>query len=368
MAYADAANYNTVKSMRGFPIGAIVPWSGALDTIPVGWISCTGATIPITRFPLLYDAIGNVYGGTAGTTFRLPPLNDGTSAIMDMYQGHFQYLQDKGEAHSPLNTVRSSDSFWSKVGGGDNGNRPSATQTNWISTIDVVGEQIDRPDLVARHEPFELSDGDLSLTISTNERKLSDRHVPNHTHDYDTSESPSYNRRNLCATAWSGQFGGGYACFKSGIRGEGSRSTNDPPVDGRQMNNVGASNRIFTTFRQGGGDIIDDGPLDAQSRATGMSSGDGVSGGDMWAHRAGTRYFWSSLSNSETRFSQTFGHGHGALEYNWTSRIRLINPGIVTDVKMNNVRINNSVGINFGTININSATPTLTMNFIIKAF
>lgn len=369
MAYQDATNYNKVKSMKGFPIGTILPWSGSIDNLPFGWIICNGANPPVSRYPLLYEVIGNSYGGTEGTTFKLPTLADGSSAVVDVYQGHFSYLQNAGDAHKPENTVRSSDSFWKLIGGGDNGNRPGNTQTNWLSTIDVIGEQISRPDVVAKHERFALSDGDVSVNYSTNERKLSDRHVPNHNHDYETGGSVSYSRKGNRATKNSDRFRVGYACYKDGNATEVSRSTNDPPIDGRQMANVGASQQVGTTFRRGGGNVIDDQPTwDGQNRATGFDSGDGISGGDMWAHRTGDRYFWSSLSHSEIRFSQIAGHSHGSLEYNWVSKIKLINPGIVTNVKINTVTIDNTPGINFGSINMSSATPTLTMIFIIKAF
>jgi hypothetical protein len=369
MAYADTVNYNTIKSMRGYPIGTIIPWAGEIDTIPYGWITCGGSTPAISRYPLLYEVIGNTYGGTEGSTFRIPNLNDGSSAVMDIYQGHFNYLQNAGDAHKPQNTNRTLDSFWSIVGAADNGNRPGSTQTNWLSTVDVVGEQVSRPDVVARHGAFSISEGDVSFTFSVNERKLSDRHVPNHSHDYEVDGSPSYSRRSNLATINSNYFFDDGVCALSGTRTEVTRSTNDPPIDGTQMANVGASNTISTTFRAGGGNIINDQPTwDGQNRATGFSSGDGFSGGDMWSNRSGTRYFWSSLSHAEKSFSQINGHSHGSLEYNWVSKIKIINPGIVSDVRTNTVTIDNTPGINFGSINMNSSTATLTMNFIIKAF
>lgn len=369
MAYADAANYNTIRSMKGYPIGSIVPWSGAIDNIPVGWVVCSGSTPPISRYPLLYEVLGNTYGGTPGATFRLPNLTDGSSAVMDIYQGHFQYLQNAGEAHAPENTSRSADTFWNLVGQADNGNRPGNTQTNWTSTIDIVGEHESRPNMVARHEDFALSEGDYSLTISVNERKLSDRHVPSHIHSWESDGSPSYDRRSNRATLNSDRFFEDAVCYLNGSRTTVSRSTNDPPVTGRDMATVGTSRQISTNFRAGGGNIINDQPSwDGQNRATGFNSGDGLSGGDMWAHRGGQRYFWSSLSHAETTFAQITGHTHGSLEYNWESRIRVLNPGTVTDVSSNGVNIDNSAGVNFGTINMNSATPTLSMLFIIKAY
>ena len=101
MAYADAANYNRFKSMKGLPVGSIVPWAGDLAEIPRGWVACNGNTVQVTRYPLLYDVIGNSYGGTADSTFRLPPLNNSTKAIMDIFPGHFNYLRTFPNKHRP---------------------------------------------------------------------------------------------------------------------------------------------------------------------------------------------------------------------------------------------------------------------------
>jgi microcystin-dependent protein len=369
MAYVDSTNYNKTKSMKGFPVGSIVPWSGQIDSIPYGWILCGGSTPPVSRYPLLYEAIGNVYGGTPGSSFKLPNLNDGSSAIMDIYRGHFEYLQTAGAADKPENANITRDSFWQNVGIGDNGNRPGNTQLNWLSTIDIVGEQISKPDIVAAHGDFALSEGDIQYTISPNERKLSDRHVPDHSHDYEADEPVSYARTNDVAAQYQARFDQGPSCVAIGTATTVTRSTNDPPVDGTQMASVGASISIGTNYRAGGGDIINDGlTFNLQERATGFSNGDGFSGGDMWSHRNGTRYFWTSLSHAEKSFSEIPGHTHGSLQYNFVSKLKIINPGIVTNVKMNTVTISNTPGVNFGSINMSSATPTCAMIFIIKAF
>jgi hypothetical protein len=149
---------------------------------------------------------------------------------------------------------------------------------NWISTIDVVGEHITRPDLVARHENFELSDGDVSITINTNERKLSDVHIPPHSHNNSDVDSPSYNRNtSRTAKQWRERFGtlsdflGGDTftrCELSGVRANVVRSLNNPPIDGRQMANVGSSRTISTTYRRGGGNIINDGVTNTNPNCT----------------------------------------------------------------------------------------------------
>lgn len=372
MAYVDAANYNTLKSMRGLPVGAIVPWSGAQDTIPYGWIECNGATVALSRYPLLYECIGNTYGGSTGSTFKLPPLTSGNFGIMDIFQGHFNYLQSAGSAHAPENSNISDDEFWSTVGKSDNGNQSSNTTQNHISTVDVFGEQTSKPDLIAKYGTFALTNGDIDITVLVQERKTTDIHLPGHNHNYEGGDSdggPSYNRKNVGATLNSDNFDGDYFCYKDGSPANVCRSVNDPPVDGTQMASVGASKTVGTNYRQGGGNIVNDGPAGGyQYASTGFSNGDGVSGGDMYAHQGGTKYFFSSLSNDEKSISGLSGHRHGSLDYKFESKLSVLNPGIVSDVKMNNVTIDNSIGVNFCTINMSSATPTLGMLFIIRAF
>lgn len=384
MAYADATNYNRVKSMKGYPVGSIIPWSGEADTIPPGWIPCGGATVPVSRYKLLYEAIGNVYGGVVNSTFKIPSVNDGSSAIMDIHQGHFTYLGYffVGDAHKPQNTNKALDIFWSNVGGADNGNRPANTQLNYISTIDVVGEHISRPDIVASHGVFSLSEGDISFTYSTGSRKLSDVHMPSHSHPDDIGaegeadqSSNSYARSSTLAV-WalidgkdSGKGPDG-TCGYRVTRATVSRSTNVPPINGTDMDRVGTNRNgvVKTPYRAGGGNIINDGPVEGQIAATGFDSGDGQSGGDMFSHKNGQKYFFSSLSNEQIRFNEMAGHQHGTLTYDFVSKVKIINPGIVSNVKMNTVTIDNTPGTNFATINMSSATATCSMIFIIKAF
>lgn len=373
MAYNDAANYNRLKSMRGLPIGAIFPWSGAQDTIPFGWIECNGAAISYTKYPLLYEKIGNVYGGVTGSTFKVPALNNANVAIMDIFQGHFQWLNNLNEdAHKPENANKSSDAFWSTVGGSDNGNQGSDTTQNHLSTIDVVGEQTSKPNVVAKYGDFSLSEGTLDQTVIVQERKTTDVHLPAHNHGYeggDDDGGPSYNRKSAKATAFASKFNSDYFCYLQGSAANITRSTNDPPINGTQMASVGASKTVSTTYRQGGGNIVNDGPLGGgQYAATAFDNGNGDTGGDLFAHQGGNKYFFSSLSNTEKTISSLSGHRHGTLEYTFESKLKVLNPGIVNDVQINTVTIDNSPGQNFCTINMSSATPTLGMLFIIRAF
>lgn len=373
MAYNDAANYNRLRSMKGLPIGAIFPWSGAQDTIPFGWVECNGASISYTKYPLLYEKIGNTYGGVTGSTFKVPQLNNNNCAIMDIYNGHFDWLNTQNEdAHKPENANINNDPFWSTIGKADDGNQGSDITQNHVSTIDVVGEQTSKPNVVAKYGEFALSEGSLDQTIIVQERKTTDVHLPAHNHDYaggDDDGGPSYNRKSSGATLNSDNFNSDYFCYLDGSPTNVTRSTNDPPKTGYDMASVGASKTVSTTYRQGGGNIVNDNPYGGfQYASTGFDNGDGDSGGDLFAHQGGNKYFFSSLSNSQKTISSLTGHRHGTLDYTFESKLKVLNPGIVSDVKINTVTIDNTPGQNFCTINMTSATPTLGMLFIIRAF
>ena len=371
MAYQDAANYNRLKSMKGLPIGAIIPWPGAQDTVPNGWILCNGAAIPYDRYPLLYDTIGNVYGGTTGSTFKLPDLLSQNAGIMDIFQGHFSWLQNAGDAHKPENSNINEDEFWLTVGKSDNGNSGNDVTQDHNTTVDVVGEQTSKPDVTAKNGEFTLSEGTADSIIQVLERKTTDVHLPSHGHSYDVSgdTSPSYNRKNKGATRCKSSWGSDGYCKLEGSCTNVNRSTNDPPKTGFDMTTVGASKTVSTTYRKGGGNIVNDGPIGGgQYASTGFSNGDGDTGGAMYSFKSGNIHFFSSLSNDERSISEITGHRHGTIDYTFESKVKVLNPGIVNDVKMNTVKIVNDPGKSFCSLNMSSATPTLGMSFIIRAY
>ncbi|WP_298327488.1 tail fiber protein [Asticcacaulis sp.] len=42
--------------------------------VPQGWLECTGQELAVSQFQILYAVIGNTWGGTANTSFKLPNL------------------------------------------------------------------------------------------------------------------------------------------------------------------------------------------------------------------------------------------------------------------------------------------------------
>lgn len=58
------------SSSAAVPVGAMVE-SGALSSMPSGWLVADGQTVASAQYPDLYTAIGTIYGGNA-TNFNLP--------------------------------------------------------------------------------------------------------------------------------------------------------------------------------------------------------------------------------------------------------------------------------------------------------
>jgi microcystin-dependent protein len=53
--------------------GMLMMWSGSIETIPSGWLSCDGSEIDKDEYPYLYASIGRIYGeGDGLNTFNLP--------------------------------------------------------------------------------------------------------------------------------------------------------------------------------------------------------------------------------------------------------------------------------------------------------
>lgn len=388
MAYADSIKYNKIRSMKGLPIGAIVPWASDQSTIPSGWVVCNGSTVASTRYPLLFDVIGNSYGGTAGSTFRLPPLTNSTKGIMDIFVGHYQYLKTNGgTANEPTSSSISQDSYWSIISGGD-GNQGSNTRDTWISTIDVVGEIVGTPTFFGIYDPITISDGSFSYVAVWGETRLRAQNMPSHTHSASSvTQAPSYRNGSGRATWCTGgsSVGGGIPCDVSCSTTTAYRVAANPNNDTRVsrgniaghlsdnflFTNVGSSGTTLAVGTGGGGTIRSVPPSGSgglgESGATVYNGGDGRCVGDMNC-TTGVDVLFTSLSNPETSLANVSAHSHGTVTYNLTGRYQVISPGVRDNVQLNTVRLNNDAGRNFCTITATTSTPSLDMLYIIRAF
>lgn len=374
MSYENSVKYNRVRSMRGLPIGAIIPWASDSSSIPSGWIICDGTVYPDKQYPLLYDIIGNTYGGTAGSTFKTPPLNSSSASVVDMYPGHYGFLKTRGEAHAPQTASISVDPFWSIVGKGNNQDSGSNSQTSWISTIDLVGQFVSRPNLFGLYDEITLSQGSYSYTVSYTEAKLPENNLVSHVHSLSdgTSEVPWKRKSGTSARD----------CNSSGQEAQCRLSCDSSkvvtrvvaPSDGgeffaNRQSDLDAcflANRLGFVGTGGGGDTVTT-TAGGQTSAKVYRGGDGRSSGNMRG-AASSKVWFTSLSNSETSLDAVSPHTHGANTYNLQGRLNLISPGIRNDISMNTVQIDNSPGQNFGTITANTATPQLEVLYIIRAY
>lgn len=380
--------YNRTKSNKGIPVGTIIPWSGVLSDVPRGWLPCNGSeSYNAKDYPILYNVIGNTYGGTDGLTFKVPRLNTGTATPVDMFKGHFYYLNSLGEsqyntAHKPEKTVINDDAFWQTVGGSNSGNSPSTTQSNWTSTIDVVGEQVNVETLVANYNDFVFNPGEVIDTVYISGRKLGDKHIPDHTHSYATADQNigtgvSFGGSNA-QDCKGGTLDNNFFCRLTSRCTCVTRTIPGGSVAPNLIGNDSGMRTLYNNYRTnaglfaGGSGFGSRNTGETASRGVGLNyDGDGATAGDMWAHRNGTQFYWSSLDPGRqfSTFASVSSHSHGILQYTFSSKyIRIVNPGLINDVRLNTVTINNETGRNYGTITANTATPTLSMIYIIRAY
>src|SRR5215469_6618597 len=61
-------------SQQGAPIGTVAIWSSYYGATPYpdGWLFCSGQSVSTTTFSALFNAIGDLWGGS-GANFNLPP-------------------------------------------------------------------------------------------------------------------------------------------------------------------------------------------------------------------------------------------------------------------------------------------------------
>lgn len=102
--------------------------------------------------------------------------------------------------------------------------------------------------------------------------------------------------------------------------------------------------------------------------ATTENAGSGFSGGDMLAHVGGLKRFHTGISAPFRTWTSIGGHSHGSNTVTFTSALTVKSTNTYTDITSSDVIIDNSPGLDAGTINMTSACPSLTMLFIIKAF
>lgn len=383
MAYADATKYNRVRSMKGLPIGAIVPWASDQSFVPPGWVICNGVVTSITRYPLLFDVIGNTYGGTPGSTFRLPPLTSSAKGIVDVFVGHYQWLRTNGgEAGAPVSNSISNDRFWSIIADGD-GNQGSTAQDQFPTTIDVEGQFRGSPNFYGLYDAITVSDGQYSWTSTWDSRRLTDRDLQGHTHANSEGGADSYTYEGGAARQrFSTNCNGDSPCNISSESTSAFRVAANPEVSANgdpwfannrthldnnlRTNDFGNDGSLLGSGSGGGGTI-------ANARSGG-SGGRGESGSTVYTGGDGgctgsMSCNWTTLFTSLAgEVNESSPHEHGSTTYNISGRYNVISPGLRDNIRLNTVTINNTPGRNFGSIQATTSTPSLEMIYLIRAY
>jgi hypothetical protein len=373
MAFVDAIKYNRIRSMKGLPIGAIIPWSSDQASIPVGWVLCNGTTISNTRYPILFSIIGNSYGGTAGSTYRLPPLTSGQTGIVDIFRGHYSYFKQTqinaipgNEVNRPSSSSLSNDPFWSIVGFGTNGDTGNNLQTFWTSTADVVGvERSTSINFPALYDDITITDGSFNFTTVFDGTELGDEHIPPHTHGADTEDVTSWVRRGGPVSGCTGGRWSDVSCTHTCDSGTVYRVAANPAagsggnvwygnVPEDLQNNLNTTDGPTGVTGSGGGGNVRGVPRGGvpggagESGATVYEGGDGRVEGAMGAYQFGNILL---TSRSNNQINNSAPHFHSPINYDLQGRFNVISPGLRDNISLNTVRINNTPGQNFCTIN-----------------
>lgn len=85
-------------------VGEIKAYAGS--TVPNGWLICDGSAISRTDYPLLFNAIGTLWGvGDGSTTFNLPNLKGKVPVGYDSSQTEFDTVGEAGGALTHYHTT-----------------------------------------------------------------------------------------------------------------------------------------------------------------------------------------------------------------------------------------------------------------------
>jgi microcystin-dependent protein len=117
-------------------LGEIRMFSG--NFAPRGWMFCSGQQLQVGQYQALYAIVGNLYGGTAGSTFNLPdlrgrlPVHAQPGSPINGVIPNVQLAQGGGSTQSspiavPLPPHTHNATFTGTGGGGGGGGNPNGT-------------------------------------------------------------------------------------------------------------------------------------------------------------------------------------------------------------------------------------------------
>ena len=182
--------YQSSKTAKAAIIGTIMPWTGPLGDIPKGWIICDGSILDADLYPLLVQAIGDTYNAGVSNLggsfpdytgqFVLPDLNG--RHLMDIEDEYFD-LQANGGTGKPVDTDVDARTLISPYIGDnvDNG-VPTLFAGGSSLKTDVEFTLNERTGYSGRINGNTIIDGQGSQIVYVGGRKLGTSHVRAHSH------------------------------------------------------------------------------------------------------------------------------------------------------------------------------------------
>ena len=364
-----AVNYNFLKSLKGTAIGTIVPWTGDITAIPAGWEICNGQTLNVTDYPLLYEVIGNKYGGTLNVEFRLPSIQG--KSIVDYHQSH-DNASSYGSGNIDMET-----SFKNLIN--DNTDTPNETNLSRTSNIDLFAFfNTTVNNMLGFIEEITLNDPVYFDGLSTAGRAMGDRHYPSHSHGGSFSVVSGPNQwAEECEN--NGNANCILFCPDDCNNQQYNRMEANTPSDDRQRIGVFDGNPVSGQYITRSGNYgspsgwaarrnpgqnqstnynyVDSGSMDVESNISGNWSFAAVDTQSPFAN------FVNAGQNSMD------AHLHPAMFYQITKgSMNLPSTLVVNDVGRGNVVPVNSQNTGIGTIRVNTQTPQLSVLHIIRAY
>lgn len=343
-------NYSFLKSMKGTAVGTIVPWTGNLTEIPVGWLPCDGRNLNVEEYPVLYGILGVRYGGTGGLagTFNLPP-STGAVGLVDYHTVHTAL------PGTPMPTI-----FRNMI---DNANdRPNDTSTNRTSNIDLRVNLTSGSTYVGTLRGNTLNPPAYTESITIFGRLLGDLHTGSHGHP---GSFNSLGRPNAWVEECQGNFFSNCAfncpddCGTVSFYGVEANTDNDNRQRVIISDREGGSRLVFGTAANIlGGDYI---------RRT--SPRNFLNAADDTFCSTGLRYA-TSLNHNQVNFVSNLGsHTHPSPTYELTiGGMRAPNSITINNVSSGSAAPINATNQNIATVRASVATATCSVFHIIRAY
>ena len=362
-------NYNTLKTMKGMAVGTIMPWSGGEDTIPKGWIACTGATKSIDDYPDLYAIIGQYYGGS-GTFFRLPDLN--AKALADMKTSYL-----------PSGT---SSVFSSQIGTNQSNVSNVVYQSNLALTV-AVDNNLATGNYSGRISGQTLNPSAYFSEISVAGRSLGDLHWPTHGHSgsFSSISTTGNNAVEQCQTSF-GSNPAGSGCDSPGglidFFETGDCCDNDTLLWSECNTPSSNINNYYKTsilggIPGGGGFNSVNNPITNAPARINATPKNFLANSDDTILKTGSYNFPTTISGPATDWPASGiavdqgmdAHFHSSVQWSFNLGSFQVQSNIaVTDVGAGNVTPVNEGLEDLLQFDVNTSTPSLRVMYIIKAW